>query len=99
MNHSDFINSLQAQQMPEGLSVYLQSLWLDKKGDWGQAHGLIDSMAGKDAAWLHAYLHRKEGDLSNAGYWYRKAGKTQPDNSLEEEWDTLVHYFLEKDEG
>ncbi|MDN3690569.1 hypothetical protein [Cyclobacterium jeungdonense] len=96
MNLSDFKNSIQMDTPPSGLSVYLQSLWLDKKGDWDRAHGLIDSLGGEDAASLHAYLHRKEGDLSNAGYWYRRAGKNPASNSLEEEWEQLVTYFLKK---
>lgn len=96
MDLSDFKNSIQMAAPPSGLSVYLQSLWLDKKGDWDQAHSLIDSLAGQDAASLHAYLHRKEGDLSNAAYWYRRAGKSPATNRLEEEWEALVRYFLEK---
>ncbi|SHN31702.1 hypothetical protein SAMN04488057_11962 [Cyclobacterium lianum] len=97
MNHSEYIKSLENEQMPEGLSVYLQSLWLDKKGEWDRAHGLIDSLPGEDAARLHAYLHRKEGDLSNAGYWYSRVGTDRPDSSLDEEWDELLRYFLGKD--
>ncbi|NHE56230.1 hypothetical protein [Cyclobacterium plantarum] len=96
MNHSDFIQSLQQEQVPKGLSVYLQSLWLDKKGKWDQAHGLIDTLGGEDAAWLHAYLHRKEGDQSNASYWYSRAAKSKPNISLEDEWEQLLVYFLER---
>lgn len=96
MNLSDFKKSIQKATPPGGVSVYLQSLWLDKKGDWDGAHGLIDSLGGEDAASLHAYLHRKEGDLANAGYWYRRAGKNPASNSLAEEWEQLVQYFLAK---
>ncbi|WP_439481077.1 hypothetical protein [Cyclobacterium plantarum] len=96
MNQSDFIQSLQQEQVPKGSSVYLQSLWLDKKGKWDQAHGLIDTLGGEDAAWLHAYLHRKEGDQSNASYWYSRAAKSKPNISLEDEWEQLLVYFLER---
>ena len=94
MNLSEFKESIQCGTMPEGLSVFLQALWLEKRGDWDRAHGLIDSLGGTDAAFLHAYLHRREGDVSNAAYWYRKAGKPQPSISLEEEWERQVIYFL-----
>ena len=76
------------------LSVYLKSLWFDAKGDWDQAHALIDQLPGADAAWLHAYLHRKEGDIWNADYWYARAKKSRPSCSLEEEWANLVSYYL-----
>ena len=82
--------------MPEDLTVYLHSLWLDGRGDWDKAHALIDQMEDADAAFLHAYLHRKEGDLGNASYWYNRAGKTKPNIGLAEEWEQMVLYFLEK---
>lgn len=76
------------------LSTILKSLWYDAKGDWNKAHDLVDQLPGVDAAWVHAYLHRKEGDSWNADYWYSKAKKTKPTISLEAEWDSLVTYFL-----
>jgi len=76
------------------LSPVLKSLWYDAKGDWKKAHDLIDQLPGTDAAWVHAYLHRKEGDSWNADYWYAKAKKTRPAISLEAEWESLVSYFL-----
>lgn len=79
---------------PDGLSVQLRSLWYDGKGNWKKAHGEVDHLGDQASAWVHAYLHRKEGDLGNADYWYRKAGKTRPGQSLEEEWESLVSYFL-----
>ncbi|WP_375586226.1 hypothetical protein [Cyclobacterium xiamenense] len=94
MNLSDFKESIQQGAMPKGISVFLQALWLEKSGDWDGAHGLIDSLAGQDAAYLHAFLHRREGDLSNAAYWYRRAGKPIASGSLEEEWELQVIYFL-----
>jgi hypothetical protein len=86
-----------ANASPEAhFSVFLKSLWYDAKGDWDQAHALIDQLPGTDAAWLHAYLHRKEGDIWNADYWYARAKKTRPSCSLEEEWANLVDYFIKK---
>ena len=96
MNLSEFKASIQKGQIPDDLTVYLHSLWLDGKGDWNKAHSLIDHLEDTDAAFLHAYLHRKEGDLGNASYWYRRAGKTKPNIGLAEEWEQMVLYFLEK---
>ena len=75
------------------LSPILKSLWYDAKGDWKQAHDLVDSLAGEEVAWVHAYLHRKEGDSWNADYWYAKAKKVRPSHTLEEEWESLVAHF------
>lgn len=94
MNLDEFKASLSQDLPPDGLSVYLQSLWHDGKGEWNKAHGLVDSLSGTDAAHVHAYLHRKEGDISNADYWYRRAGRNRPTNSLEKEWEFLVREFL-----
>ena len=96
MNVSEFKNSIQEGRMPEGLTVYLKALWLDGNGDWTKAHGLIDQKEDEDAAFLHACLHRKEGDIGNASYWYRRAGKTKPSISQEQEWEQMVLYFLDK---
>jgi hypothetical protein len=74
--------------------VYLESLWYDGKGDWEKSHNTIQYVENKNAAWIHAYLHRKEGDTGNADYWYNKAGKKRPSVSLEEEWESLVKAFL-----
>ncbi|WP_370690548.1 hypothetical protein [Algoriphagus sp.] len=72
----------------------LLALWYDGKGDWKSAHDQVDHLSGKSAARVHAYLHRKEGDLWNADYWYSKAGEKRPILSLEEEWRDLVEKFL-----
>ena len=90
----DFKASLQLDQPAEALSVQLTSLWFDGKGDWHQAHGQIDHLKDKESAWVHAYLHRKEGDIANADYWYSKAGKIRPKLSLADEWEQLVLQFL-----
>ena len=88
-----FKDSLLETQVPAGLSVLLQALWYDAKGDWKTAHDLIDQLPDKDAAHLHAYLHRKEGDNWNADYWYTRAGEKRPNLSLEEEWEMLFYKF------
>jgi len=88
-----FKESLLETQVPAGLSVLLQALWYDAKGDWKTAHDLIDQLPDKDAAHLHAYLHRKEGDNWNADYWYTRAGEKRPNLSLEEEWEMLFYKF------
>lgn len=76
-------------------SAELTALWYDGKGDWEKAHDQVDQLSGKTAARVHAYLHRKEGDLWNADYWYARAGEKRPHLSLEEEWGELVERFLE----
>jgi hypothetical protein len=75
-------------------SPELKALWYDGKGDWKSAHDLVDHLSGKNAARVHAYLHRKEGDLWNADYWYGKAGEKRPLLSLDKEWRELVLRFL-----
>jgi len=82
--------------MPDKLPVYLKSLWYDGKGDWEQSHNIIQDVEDKNAAWIHAYLHRKEGDIENADYWYGKARQKCPNVSLEEEWGQLVLHFLDR---
>jgi len=79
---------------PAGLSAPLRALWLDGKGDWASAHKDLDSIETRDAARVHAYMHRKEGDLDNARYWYRRAGATPSAESLETEWAALVRALL-----
>jgi hypothetical protein len=75
---------------PEGLTVPLQALWWDAKGDWARAHGLVDELETKDGMAVHAYLHRKEGAASNADYWYRQAGMSFYRPELGDEWTALV---------
>lgn len=75
---------------PAGMPGALVALWHDARGDWHAAHETVQSESGDDAAWVHAYLHRKEGDLSNAHYWYRRAGKTPSHDSLDQEWAAIA---------
>ena len=90
MDLATFKQSLQQATPPEGLTPALQALWWDGKGDWDKAHHCVDHEDGKDAARVHAYLHRVEGDLSNAGYWYRQAGQPVAKDSLENEWERIA---------
>jgi hypothetical protein len=89
MNLSDFKTFLTYDLPPAGASVYLMALWYDAKGNWEKAHDLIQDLNDKNASWIHAYLHRKEGDVWNSDYWYRKAGKKRPSSSLAEEWEDI----------
>jgi hypothetical protein len=68
----------------------LAALWWDAKGDWARAHGLVDELETADGMAVHAYLHRKEGAVSNADYWYARAGRRFHRSTLEEEWEALV---------
>ena len=90
MTLTDFNKSLNTNDPPADASVYLQALWYDSKGNWDKAHQLIQDLSDKNASWIHAYLHRKEGDIFNADYWYSKAGKKRPALSLDEEREQLV---------
>jgi hypothetical protein len=94
MNLSAFKESVTGGHPPSKASVYLQALWYDAKDNWEKAHQLIQDLPDKNASWIHAYLHRKEGDIWNADYWYSKAGKKRPSFSLEEEWEQITKAFL-----
>lgn len=94
MDLTQFKQSLSANEPLIGASVYLKALWYDAKGDWHKAHNAIQDVPDRNASWIHAYLHRKEGDIWNADYWYTKAGKKRPACSLEEEWDQITTALL-----
>jgi hypothetical protein len=91
---SDFTASCAAANPPAGLSAPLEALWWAAKGDWDKAHKIVMDEESADAAWVHAYLHRVEGDLGNAGYWYRQAGQPVAKDSLEAEWERIVSALL-----
>lgn len=94
MNMPSFKDSLSLSEPPEKVSAYLKALWYDAKNEWDKAHVLIQDLEDSNASWIHAYLHRKEGDTGNADYWYRRAGKTRPSVSLEKEWEEIVTALL-----
>lgn len=93
MSPDEFHASL-ARPAPPALSEPLAALWWDFKGDWSAAHGCVDDAEDAVSAWVHAYLHRREGDLGNAGYWYRRAGKPVAGGSLEAERDAILAALL-----
>jgi hypothetical protein len=95
MNLASFKQSLSESAPPAELDLSLQALWQEAKGNWDAAHKLVQSREGEVRSdWVHAYLHRREGDLNNAGYWYRRAGKPVATVSLEAEWDAVAESLL-----
>ncbi|MGA2495078.1 MAG: hypothetical protein ABSF67_19420 [Roseiarcus sp.] len=96
MDLTAFRASLALAAPPEGLSPALQALWWEAKGDWDKAHALARVDEGGAGDWVHAYLHRKEGDAGNAGYWYRRAGKPTSLAPLAEEWAAIAAALLAK---
>lgn len=86
--------SLSSESPPENLDICLRALWHDAKGDWEKAHNLAQQDSGPSGAWIHAYLHRKEGDQSNALYWYSKAGRKPSGLELEREWEEIAQALL-----
>jgi hypothetical protein len=81
---------------PNGLTPLLQALWYDANQDWQSAHQIAQELHTQNASWIHAYLHRKEGDRYNAHYWYQQAGRKFPTISLSEEWQEIACHLLEK---
>ncbi|MBO9573686.1 MAG: hypothetical protein J7497_15975 [Chitinophagaceae bacterium] len=94
MNYNEFIASLSANEPPEDISNVLKALWYDGKEQWESSHNIAQDIHDRNGSWIHAYLHRKEGDIFNADYWYSKAGKRRPSVSLKEEWEDLVKHFI-----
>ncbi|MGN6116937.1 MAG: hypothetical protein ACTHN2_15605 [Nitrobacter sp.] len=79
---------------PPGISSPLTALWWVAKGDWDKAHAIAQDDASTEASWVHAYLHRVEGDLGNAAYWYRRAGQPVATDALAAEWERIVAVLL-----
>jgi len=96
MNLPAFLDSLEQPSPPAALerAPVLRALWLARRGDWEAAHGLVAAEQSPEAAWVHAYLHRVEGDESNARYWYRRAGRPEQDGDLEVEWGELARELV-----
>jgi len=93
LDREQFKASLEGAVPPRVGSV-IEALWHDRKGDWDRAHRLVQDLDTAEAAWVHAYLHRREGDLDNALYWYRRARRPASTSTLEAEWDSLVDALL-----
>ena len=91
-----FVDSLDDKAPKRGLSLALQALWWDAKGDWTRAHQLAQEEEGAAGALVHAYLHRREGDAANAAYWYRRAGAKPAKGPFKAEWRRIAEELLEK---
>ena len=94
MTLKEFRQTLTQKEPPNGLTLALQGLWWDAKADWTKAHESAQQDEGGDGSWVHAYLHRKEGDQGNAAYWYSRAGKPVCREPLEAEWEKIATELL-----
>ncbi len=94
MTFDEFKRSTSDDQPPADLSRPLLALWHDARGNWSAAHETAQEIKDATGSWIHAYLHRKEGDLGNAGYWYHRAGKPERSGSLDAEWDEIATALL-----
>ena len=98
MNAMDLAASAASDSAPPaGLSDIARTLWLARAGQWEAAHDLCQEIPGSAGSWLHAHLHREEGDHSNAAYWYTRAGKSVPPSglSIADEWQQIARGLLE----
>jgi hypothetical protein len=91
---ADYKVSLSGAAPAPHLDAPLAALWWAAKGQWDEAHRIVQDEDGKDSAWVHAHLHRVEGDLGNAGYWYRQAGQPVASIPLEKEWEQIASALL-----
>ncbi len=94
MSVTDFKHSLAGDAPAAGVSPVLAGLWWLAKGDWDRAHRIIQDEPGREAAWAHAHLHRVEGDLGNAGYWYRQAGQKVATDALDIEFERIISALM-----
>jgi len=94
MNLAELEASLDHATPPANLGRAVQALWWEAKGDWNKAHQLAQAQDDREGAWVHAHLHRVEGDEGNAAYWYRRAGQPYPEASLEDEWRRIAAELL-----
>lgn len=93
MTFSEFRSTLEESRSPD-LPPLLRALWHEAKGDWAEAHRIAQDVNTPDGAWVHAYLHRKEGDIGNARYWYRQAGQAAASDDLDAEWSRIATSLL-----
>jgi hypothetical protein len=94
MDVAELESSLKRAAPPESLGLAVLALWWDAKGDWAKAHECAQAQSDRGGDWVHAYLHRKEGDLENAGYWYRRAAKPVAEGPLDVEWRAIAEALL-----
>ena len=95
MTLAELKRTVSSAKPPAGIAPALAALWWAAKGDWDKAHGIVMKQESRDAAWVHAYLHRVEGDLDNAGYWYRRAHRPVAAGPLPEEWDAIAAALID----
>lgn len=100
MSFEEFQTSVAQAKFPAGLTPPLQALWHDARGDWDRAHACVQDDGSADGAWVHAYLHRKEGDAGNAGYWYARARQAAVGEgvALGDEWAQIARALLAETE-
>ena len=96
MTLQDFKILCKQKELPKTLNPVLLALWYDANDRWDMAHSIVQNIPTPEASWVHAYLHREEGDESNASYWYNLAGKTKPRITLKEEWEIICASLLEE---
>jgi hypothetical protein len=94
MSLDEFRKTLSDPNPPANMSTELKALWQDGKGNWEASHNIAQDIHTASGSWIHAYLHRKEGDLGNASYWYSRANKKMPSYSLDQEWAEIATAFL-----
>ena len=94
MTLEEFKSTLSEPKPPDGFSDLLRAMWYEANNDWNKAHDISQEIPSEDGSWVHAYLHRKEGDHGNAGYWYRRAGRPTCRMTLEEEWEQITADLL-----
>ncbi len=97
MTLAEFERSLSAKAPPRGLAPALTALWWAKRGDWDKAHKIVMDDDGRDAAWVHAHLHRVEGDAGNAAYWYRQAKRPAASGRHDAEWTAVAVALLDEE--
>jgi len=95
MTLGEFKDTLSKSRPPAGLAPALAALWWAGNDKWDKAHAIVMDDSGRDCAWVHAYLHRVEGDLGNAGYWYRQAQRPVATQSIAAEWDAIAEILLQ----
>lgn len=96
MRMDEFNQSIKTQEnCPPSLPKALQALWHAKKGDWDKAHQIVQAASDTDSGWVHAYLHREEGDIGNARYWYRRTGRPEFKAALDQEWQEIATTLLQ----
>jgi hypothetical protein len=94
MTFEEFSRSLEGDAPPQGIPELVAALWYEARGDWDRAHRIAQEVETPDGSRVHAYLHRKEGDIDNARYWYGRAGSPECRDPLPQEWSHLARSLL-----